>query len=93
MWYLLHYVYHHSRILNHELIEKIKQHIPNYEKNKDYFSELLPKRNDAIKYAKKLNKIHDDANTELLSTDSNPSTQVFQLVEYILETIAKNKTI
>ena len=93
LWYLLHYVYHHSRILNPELIEKLKQHIPNYQKNKDYFSELLAKRDDAIKYAKKLNKTHEDANTELLSVESNPSTQVFQLVEYMLETIAKNKTI
>lgn len=91
IWYLLHFGYFDSRISNQDLINKIKQHIPNYQKNKDYFSDILAKRTDAIKFAKRLNKKHEDEGTDLLSTNSNPSTQVFKLVEYIMETIAKNK--
>lgn len=91
IWYLLHFGYFESRVSNQDLINKLNQHIPNYEKNKNYYSELLAKRSDAIKLSKKLNKKHADEGTELLSINSNPSTQVFKLVEYIMETIAKNK--
>lgn len=92
LWYLLHFCYYDSRISNTDLINKLKQHIPNYQKNKNYFSELFAKRPDAIKFAKRLNQKHENEGTELLSTNSNPSTQVFRLVEYIMETIAKNKS-
>lgn len=92
LWYLLHFCYYDSRISNNDLMHKIKEHIPNYSKNKCCFDQLLEKRQDAINNAKRLNQLHERNNVELLSTNSNPSTQVFRLVEYILETIAKNKT-
>ena len=52
---------------------------------------ITEKRSDAINHAKRLNQLHERNHVELLSTDSNPSTQVFKLVEYILETIRKNQ--
>jgi len=91
LWYLLHFLYYDSRISNYDLIHKLREHIPNYSKNENYFSQLLEKRQDAINHAKRLNQLHERNHVELLSTNSNPSTQVFKLVEYILETIRRNQ--
>lgn len=92
LWYLLHFLYYDSRISNHDLIHKLRDHIPGYSKNENYFSQLLEKRQDAINHAKRLNQLHERNHVELLSTNSNPSTQVFKLVEYILETIRRNQS-
>ena len=46
---------------------------------------------NAISRAKKLNDTHQKKRTELISRDSNPSTQVFKLVEFIQQLIEKNK--
>jgi len=91
IWYLIHFGYFNNTISTAELQRKLKTYIKDYEKTKDCFNLLLAKRDDAIKYAKKLNQEHQTAKTKLLSTKSNPSTQVVQLVEYILEVIRKNK--
>ena len=91
LWYLLHFSYFDNRILTSDIKTKIIEHIKDYDKVKDYFDILLSKRSIAIKYAKKLNQNHEATKTELLSMKSNPSTQVFKLVEYILEIIKQNK--
>jgi RloB-like protein len=92
LWYLLHFCYYNSRITNQDLFQKLKKYIPTYQKNKDFFSKLIAKRNNAIKHAKKLNKMHESNGIKILSVSSNPSTQVFKLVEYILKTIEINKS-
>ena len=91
MWYLLHYCYYVQQITTADLQTKLKKHIPSYDKAKDYFDELLSKREDAIKQANKLNQKHINAGTELLSVKSNPSTQVFILVKEILRVIETNR--
>ena len=45
----------------------------------------------AISNAKDLNKSHKKNGTELISIDSNPSSQVMELVQNILLFIKKNK--
>jgi len=84
LWFLLHFVYHHSKLTNQELIEKLKTHIPNYKKSKDVFDVLLKKREEAISNAKKLNESQNNNEKEIIK---NPSTHVFKLVELILEKI------
>ena len=91
LWYLLHFYYFGNRVSTSEVQNKLANYIKNFDKAKDYFDLFLPKRDKAIQNAKKLNQKHKTARIELLSTQSNPSTQVFQLVEYILDTIQKNK--
>ena len=91
LWYLLHFGYFDNKISTKDLLNKLGTHIKNYDKAKDYFDTLLSKRDAAIGHAKKLNTKHRKTETKLLSVKSNPSTQVFQLVEYILKIIRKNK--
>ena len=85
LWFLLHFVYYESSLSNPELIQKLKKHIPNYRKDEEYYDELLSKRDDAIKNAKKLNGVHHKMGVDLNSINSNPSTQVFKIVEDILK--------
>jgi len=85
-WFLLHYEFIVTRLERSEVIEKLKKrHITNYSKSTDVFDDLLNKRSIAINNAKKLNTIHGKNNIELTSVESNPSTQVYRIVEEILK--------
>jgi hypothetical protein len=85
LWFLLHFMFHVTRIDRSEVIVKLKEYIPNYKKNIDIFNMLLDKRPKAIENAKKLNKIHRKNGIELISVESNPSTQVYSVIEEILK--------
>ena len=74
-----------------DLINKLKEYILNYDKSKNYFKQILSKRTIAVKNSKKLWMHHENNGTALLSTESNPLTEVFKLVEFIQEVIARNK--
>lgn len=91
LWYLLHFCYFSTYIATNDLQSKLKAHIANYDKTKDYFDILLSKRDAAISHSKALKQIHYAKGIDLLSSHSNPSTQVFQLVEYTLKIIQQNK--
>jgi hypothetical protein len=84
LWYLLHFTYHCGRLNTRDANSLLKKHIPKYDKTNDHFDELLNGRNTAILNSKKLNDYHEGNNIDLLSLKSNPSTQIFQIVEYIL---------
>ena len=91
LWYLLHFCYYSNLIFNKDLIEKLKKYIPNYSKTKDYFDILKDRRLTAINNAKRLNVMPKGKILELPLNKTNPSTQVFHLVEHILKTISANK--
>lgn len=86
-WFLLHFIAHITRIDRSEVIVKLKEYIPNYEKNNDFFDMLLDNRPQAIENAKKLNKMHINNRIELISVESNPSTQVYSVIEEIIKII------
>jgi len=85
LWYFLHFSYIDNKIDNKTLIRLLNKDIPNYKKKMDYFNLLVDKRNNAIKNAKKLNEFHKKSGVELNSSLSNPSTQIYKIVENILE--------
>lgn len=87
-WYLIHFIDYTFPLDRSVACSKLKNHIKCYEKNIDVFDDLLHYRDDAIKRAENLNKFHTDASKELFSTESNPSTQVFKLVNKILKLIS-----
>lgn len=87
LWYLLHFEYYCSKLSNDELIKKLKTHIPQYNKSRDYYDQLESRREDAIRYAKMLNDKHERDGTDLMNINSNPSTQVFKIVEELLKII------
>jgi hypothetical protein len=83
IWFLLHYQYNESPITNESLVQKLKNYIPDYHKSSDYYDELAPYTEEAIKNAKRLNDLHKNTHVNLYSTASNPSTQVFKIIEEI----------
>jgi len=85
MWYFLHFAYYEYPLNNHDLMNRLKRNIPEYRKNGDYFDLLLSGRETAIQNAKKLKNLHESNEINLFSTESNPSTYVYKIVEDILK--------
>jgi hypothetical protein len=83
IWYLLHYVHSTANLSNANLKRELKKYIPNYDKAKCYFSQLRGYQNDAITNADYLNEYHIQQDREVVSRESNPSSQVFILIEHL----------
>lgn len=92
LWFLLHHKEILSGLTRFDALKKLREFLPRYEKNEPIFSQLSNKLPVAIKNAKKLNKIHIGKDIDLYSRESNPSSQVFQLIEFIQDTIQHNKS-
>lgn len=93
LWYLLHYKQHSSEIFRDDVIKELKMFIKDYEKNKSFNHILQSNQQVAIERTKKLNALHEKNKHLLFSRESNPSSQVFQLVEYIKYLTEENKKI
>ena len=91
LWFLLHYKQITSSITRQEAKSELKEFIRDYEKNKNINHLLKDKLSTAIDNAKKLSKVHEKDSTSLISRESNPSTQVFKLIEFIHELVEENK--
>lgn len=65
-------------------MERLKAWIKDYDKSEDVYDLIKEKRPVAIENAKNLNKKHDKSGTKLISVESNPSTQIYSIVEEIL---------
>jgi hypothetical protein len=95
LWFLLHYEWIYNPALTRdEAFDKLKEHIKDYDKNYPQIYSVLKDKDKlptAIDNAKKLNGIHEKRNIELISVDSNPSSQVFKLIEFIRKTIQENR--
>ena len=83
LWFILHHEYDNQPFTKEKLESRLEKHVPNYRKNKDYYGELLSKRDDAIKNAEKLNNYHSSKDVSLESVKSNPSTQVHEVIALI----------
>lgn len=90
LWFLLHFKHVTAKITRKDALIELKKFIKDYEKNMpvyDLLKEMMP---TAITNAINLNKLHEKDRTLLFSRESNPSTQVFLLVESIHELIKNN---
>ncbi|MBI0584650.1 MAG: RloB domain-containing protein [Methanomassiliicoccus sp.] len=85
IWYLVHFIHCSSRISSYDLLIKLDTHIKGYHKTMDVFEQVEPKTPTAVKNAKILNKMHEKASVKLYGTDSNPSSQVFKVIETIYQ--------
>ncbi|MCX9025077.1 MAG: RloB family protein [Candidatus Methanoperedens sp.] len=85
LWYLLHFDNIQSKIWREEVNVRLTKRIPGYTKTKDCYDLLEKYRPVAIENAKNLTKKLEKSGTELISVESNPSTQVYNIVEEILK--------
>ena len=85
IWYLQHYRYSTKVHTTTKAIEKELSHYidKGYSKTKDYFDLLIGKHEKAIKNAKKLEEYHVKANNVHHTSNANPSTDVYKIVEFI----------
>ena len=65
------------------VIKKLKEHVPSYVKNENYYEVLKPKTVNAMTRAKKLCCYHKECSVDLMSRNSDPSTQVYTIIEEI----------
>jgi hypothetical protein len=81
LWYLLHYEYCESALDRDSYKERLTKYLgKEYKKNDpSMYGILFPKQATAIKYAKKLEKIHSSNSP----AEHNPVTLVYQLVELL----------
>lgn len=85
LWYRLHYSYT-SRVYasNKELIDDLRNFIPNYEKSIDVYDDIKEKTRDAIDNSKKLEKEQIKLGKDITNVSCNPYTSVYKPVEYII---------
>ncbi len=83
-WVLLHYKEHDKSTADcHALVSLVKKHIPKYQKGKTDFRDIVPHVNDACERAEKLRK--PGINRDELPEDQNPCSEVYKLINAILE--------
>jgi len=92
-WYLLHYEYRSGHIGRKDVITRLKKYIKHYDKAVCYYDILNDRLETATNNAKELNKMHAGNQQELFCRESNPSTQVFKLVEFINESTRRNQAL
>jgi hypothetical protein len=87
LWFLLHFLYTTRNFANgKEVLQELlkPERMPDYQKNRSVFHLLDGERQQmAISHAERLNKYHAKENRNLYNRSSNPSTQIFKLVELI----------
>ena len=85
LWYRLHYSYT-SKVYasNKELLEDIRNFIPNYEKGINVYDNIKEKTQEAIYNCKRLEEEQIKAGKEIINVNCNPYTAVYKPVEYIL---------
>jgi hypothetical protein len=91
LWFILHFVFYNNQLTHREAPSVLREYVPNYRKNYQIYNEIINFLDDAIIRAKRLNVIHLSQSYELYSRDSNPSSQVFKLIEYIQEIKKRNR--
>lgn len=85
LWYRLHFSYT-SKVYssNKEIINDLKNYIPNYEKNINVYDVIKEKTDVAIENSKKLEKQQIKNGKIISNIDCNPYTSVYKPVEYII---------
>ena len=86
IWLLLHFKYSSAPYRNYDELEKALKQIPelsSYQKETCYFNKLLPLWQTAVKNSKKLILEHKTSGNSQYSVNSNPSTSIHEVVEFL----------
>ena len=85
LWFLLHYDYTTANMDSEEVIKRLKEYYPKYEKNINIYPDIIKEMNLAINRAKKLEKYQIDNNRRIGTVEANPNTEVYKIVEYLMK--------
>lgn len=82
-WFLCHYRMSTGYLTNAAAIAELRRLCPGYEKNKNIFPQIQEMTSDAVKNAKLLEKHHLQEGRTIQSVNSNPSTEVYKIIEFL----------
>ena len=85
LWFLLHYDYTTANMDSEEVIKRLKEYYPKYEKNINIYPDIIKEIDLAIDRAKKIEKYQIDNNRRIGTVESNPNTEVYKIVEYLMK--------
>lgn len=85
LWLLLHYDYTTANMDSEEVIKRLKEYYPKYEKNINIYPDIIKEIDLAIDRAKKLEKYQTDNNRRIGTVEANPNTEVYKIVEYLMK--------
>ena len=80
LWFLLHYDYTTANMDSEEVIKRLKEYYPKYEKNINIYPDIIKEIDLAIDRAKKLEKYQTDNNRRIGTVEANPNTEVYKIV-------------
>lgn len=83
IWFLQHFQYSTGQLTGNQAIKALRKYIPEYEKSKRVFFQLVSSTDTAIGNAKRLEKHHDELGVRVKSLKRNPSTEAYKLVELL----------
>lgn len=82
LWFLLHFQeINFSKISSKDVLNRLKQHFPKYQKNMDIFPEIDFSRQKAIGRAKNLLNYHQKNQNYIYSESGNPCTEMCKFLE------------
>lgn len=90
LWFLLHYDYTTANMDSEEVIKRLKEYYPKYEKNINIYPDIIKEIDLAIDCAKKLEKYQTDNNRRIGTVEANPNTEVYKIVEYLMKKARNN---
>ena len=85
LWFLLHYDYTTANMDSEEVIKRLKEYYPKYEKNINIYPDIIKEIDLAIDRAKKLEKYQTDNNRRIGTVEANPNTEVYKIVGYLMK--------
>lgn len=85
LWLLLHFKLYTHQFSKEETVEKLREFIPEYRKPEvaPFYTTLKGKEMTALENAKKLKNYHEAAKKDLLTRETNPYTDIDEVVETI----------
>lgn len=85
LWFLLHYDYTTANMDSEEVLKRLKEYYPKYEKNINIYPDIIKEIDLAIDRAKKIEKYQIDNNRRIGTVEANPNTEVYKIVEYLMK--------
>lgn len=85
LWFLLHYDYTTANMDSEEVLKRLKEYYPKYEKNINIYPDIIKEIDLAIDRAKKIEKYQIDNNRRIETVEANPNTEVYKIVEYLMK--------
>ena len=80
LWFLLHYKYTTASMNNGEVMDKLREFYPKYEKNCNMYPVICDKTKTACEYAIRLEKYHKDNKRNIKTVEANPHSDVYQII-------------